>query len=727
MLARLKQGCSRLSLQLAGYGLFWLLVLLPLSVSAAPRFVFAVNYIAGSISTFRVDVDTGMLHHIRHTPTLQNPSAMVLRPDGKYLYITAQSLDEISIYRVDQKSGVLTETRNSRVPSGVRSCFRLAMSPDGKLLYVPGRFSSNLMVFRSDPETGELTPLKENNFPTHGKRARFVEVAPDGRFVYVTNTVSGTIAAYRVDSDRETVTEIEGMPFRVGSETVRENSSGETIIGDSPQQVIVHPSGKFLYVPNWITGEMSGFRINQESGALTPIADFKAETGVFPFSGSIHPSGKYLYIANWLSWDISTYRIDEKSGRLTPLDKKPVSVIGETPVNVKLDAEGKFAYVPNYHHSTLTVFSVNDKTGQLENPRLLMTRPAIRRLSILEGEPVRYEPRWMVTMDYDKAANTTNVRSFTVDGQNGSPVSVDVMQVAGETKVISIQQEAGLLFAGQGKKLSVTRLSAKGKFSKSVNKDLELDGTIESLYVDQRGKHLYVATSSPARYLAYEITAGEGELKELERVELPEGTVPALITSSPDQRLNYLLDSANNRVFVFRFLTRFGPNMFQLAQHGSPFDMGDALADFTVDATGQFGLALSSNGIVDVYQLPYVWAPLKKLEKSALTIGKQPVSIVAHPGGSHVYILDAGSNQVHHLILDTSSGTLKRQDNAISLNAKPQAMIIDISGRFAYLRYASRKGLTRFEISHDTGELVSAREFLQEEQPSALAVISEIQ
>lgn len=697
-------------LRISGFCLFCLLVAVPVSVSAASRFIFAVNFIAGSVSTYRVDADTGMMYHIRFTPTLESPSSLVLRPDGKFLYVASQVLDQIAIYRVDERTGSLTEIKSSPVAAGVRSNFRLAMSPDGKLLYVPGRFTTNLMVFRSDRETGELTPLENNNFPTHGDRARYVAVSPDGRFVYVTNTNSNSVAAFKVDG--ENIQAVDGMPFEAT---------------DAPQAVTVHPNGKFLYVPNWQAEKITGYTINQDTGALAPIRDFKAETGVFPFNVTIHPSRKYLYVANWLSYDISGFHLDENTGRVQPMDGMPIAADGDAPVEVMFDDEGRFAYVPTYHDSGLTIFKVDDESGRLVDPRRVMTRPAVRRLAILKGEPVRFEPRWMVVADTDVTANKTNIRSYRVDAKTGelAPGHAEILQ--GFSSAIALQQEAGLVYAGQGKTLSAFNLSEAGQLKKLANVSVVTDGDVQALYVDQRGRHLYVATSKPAQYLAYEINAEDGGLKEVERVELPEDARPIQITSSPEQRLNFVLDSAKNRIFVFRFLSSDGPNYHQLSSHGSPFDMGEGLSDMVVDASGRFGLVVQAGeGTVAVYAMPTIWGPLKPVGKP-LAVGKHPVKIAMHPDGEHFYVLDADARHIQQIRLDTVSGELTLAGEAVPLQGAPQALSIDPSGRFAYLSYSSRAGVSRFEIDAASGRLTFQKDHLDGVVPSALSMSAVIQ
>jgi 6-phosphogluconolactonase (cycloisomerase 2 family) len=696
--------------RLSSICLFWLLVTVSGSVSATPRFVYAANYYDASISTYRVDPETGMLQHLRHTPTLKSPSTLVLRPDGQYLYVTSQVLDEIAIYRVDQQSGALTEIKASPVASGVRSNFRLAMSPDGKFLYVPGRFTQNLMVFRSAPETGELTPLADNNFQTHGDRARFVEVTPDGRFVYVTNTNSNSLAAFKIDGATESIEAVDGMPFE---------ASG------APQATMVHPSGKFLYVANWQEAKVSGYTINQETGVLTPIADFDAPAGIYPFTGSIHPSGKYLYVTNFATSNVSGYQINEDTGRLTLIDGMPVMTKGNAPVDVFLDKEGRFAYVPNYSDSALTVFEVDDKTGRLTNPRWMMTRPGLRRLALLEeGEPVRLAPRWLVAADSAKGT----INSYAMDVVTGEASAAHSLKLEGLSGALALQSEAGLVYAAQGQSVAVFKLAHDAKLTRLANADVTPKGDILALHVDQSGRHLYVATQNPAQYLAYSINTESGGLQETDRIELPEGTRPSRILATPEQRLNLMLDAAKDRVFVFRYLSGYGPMIFPLERHGSPFTMGKGLADMVIDPSGQFGLVVqSAEGTVAVYRMPTIWGPLQPVTAPPLAVGKRPVAVAMHPQGEHVYVLDADAKRIQRLRLDADSGELATTGESIPVQGVPQALSIDPSGRFAYVSYSSRAGVTRFGIDAATGSLTHPKEMLDNITPSALVFTSVIQ
>ena len=684
------------------------------SAHAVPRFAYTANYFASSISIYLVDSDTGIMRHRAHVPTVKSPSTVILHPSGKFLYAVSQVLDKIAIYRVNAKTGALTEIDDSRVDAGVRSAFQLRISPDGKFLYVPGRFTGNLVVHRIDQNTGALTLLSQNNLSTKGERARFVDVTPDGRFIYVSNAFTNTIAAFTMDADAESVSVIDGMPFPASH---------------APQAVIVHPSGKFLFVANWQAAEISTYAINESTGRLSLIPGPKAEAGIFPFNGSVHPSGKYLYIANWASSNISAFLINQETGALSPMPGSPIALEdGGSPVTVHLDAAGQHAYVPDYDKMDITVFDVNPDSGQLNNPRRFYSRPGVRGMAILEGDsPVQLSAQWIIAAD----AQAKTINSYEVGPAPGQLQLRDKLPLENVPGKIALHSDAGLVFVTneQAKRIDVYAISKDGKLSKRADSPMELEGGVPvGLRVNARGSHLYVITQAPNQYLAFAIDVEKGRLQGVERVVLPADSKPIQVIASPAERLTFVLDSVGNRVFAYRYLYAAEPVMFELDQHGSPFSMAEGLVAMVVDPTGRYGLVVSSEtASVSSYAMPGRWGPLKKVEDSTVSVGQRPVSVTMSPNGRDVYVLDAGTPQIHQLQLDSRDGILKASAPAIPLTATPAGLAIDPAGRFAYIWYVSRAGVTRYEIDVAQGSLTHPKEVLSGVVPSALAFTAVVQ
>jgi 6-phosphogluconolactonase (cycloisomerase 2 family) len=673
---------------------------------AVPRFAYTANYFGSSISIYRVDAETGMLHHLSHVPTFKSPSTVILHPTGKFLFTVSQTVDQIAIYRVDAQTGALTEIPESPIPSGTRSAWQLEVSPDGKYLYVPGVFSSNLMVFKIDPERGALTPLTKELLPTHGERVRFIETTPDGRFVYVGNAFSDTVAAFAVNAAKGRVSPVTDMPFAAGS---------------TPQGIMAHPNGKFLYIANWQTATLSAFAIDQAKGGLTPLPGKPVDAGYFPFGGMTDPAGDFLYVANWGASTVSSYRVDKQSGTLEPLPGMPAPTGGLGPITVVVDNAGRYAYVPNHEDVSLTIFERN-VAGALVNPRRMYTRPGVRRLVLLEGDaPVRVQPGFLITGEGDGS-----VAVYAVSPETGE-LSPRGKQKLGEGPVAVATDPAGRFVYAVDlarRALSGFRLQPDGKLAPVGDAAVTLEGQLRDLRVDHRGAYVYVLTEQPNRYLSFAIDPATGKLRPDEVTDLPEDSRPQRLVATPEERLAFVLDEAGRWVFVHRYITSdAAPLMYDVGDtYGSPLVTSESPQDMVVDPTGLNGLLLDKTGGLTVYRLPGVWGPLKALGKGPVQAGKQPVAVVVHPRGGYVYVADAGTSTLRQFRLDADSGELTPSGEPVTLPAAPAAVDIDPSGRFAYVRYAAKPGLTRFVVDPQSGRLEQPRDLLDVVSPKGLAI-----
>lgn len=183
-------------------------------------------------------------------------------------------------------------------------------------------------------------------------------------FIYATIPSTSELAVYREDPFSGTLTELAGTPYT---------------IGDGAHSVVIHPSGKFLYVANPGQGEndISLFDI-ASNGYLTEVPPRTAVSplGVLPQLLLMDPSGNYLYVMNATSDNISVFSIDSKSGVLTQIAGSPFSVGGLTPLNMQLTPSGNFLYVsvaggqPQTTNGSILGFSVNAGALQSLSPPL---------------------------------------------------------------------------------------------------------------------------------------------------------------------------------------------------------------------------------------------------------------------------------------------------------------------------------------------------------------------
>src|SRR5216684_3604741 len=180
-----------------------------------------------------------------------------------------------------------------------------------------------------------------------------VAVAPDpsgkfGKFAYVANINSKNVSMYTINATTGALTSIGTIDAEL-----------------SPSAVAVDPSGKFAYVANADSNTVSMYTINATTGALTSIGTIAAGAG--PFSVAVDPSGRFAYVANGGDFDVfgsvSMYTINATTGALTAI--APGTIDAGRFAAVAVDPSGKFAYVANADSNTVSMYTINATTGAL--------------------------------------------------------------------------------------------------------------------------------------------------------------------------------------------------------------------------------------------------------------------------------------------------------------------------------------------------------------------------
>ena len=84
------------------------------------------------------------------------------------------------------------------------------------------------------------------------------------RFAYVANNEDNTVSGYTVNAT-----------------TGQLRHNGYALTGTSPQSVAIDPSGKFVYLANYGSADVSAYTISA-GGALTPVAGHPLQRGPIP-------------------------------------------------------------------------------------------------------------------------------------------------------------------------------------------------------------------------------------------------------------------------------------------------------------------------------------------------------------------------------------------------------------------------------------------------------------
>lgn len=209
--------------------------------------------------------------------------------------------------------------------------------------------------FSIDAATGQLTALKQGRVNTGTTPVR-VAGDPAGKFLYVANQASKNVSAYSIASDG-TLSALPGSPFA---------------LTDKGIDIAVAPSGKFVFVAQGSTGgSVAVFSIGS-NGALSQVAGSPFALHHVPNAVITDPSGKYLYVA---TGPVEAFSIDQNSGALTPVPGEPFQVTGPPncptcagttiAFNLAVDPTGAHLYTADSFAGSVFAFDIDSSTGTL--------------------------------------------------------------------------------------------------------------------------------------------------------------------------------------------------------------------------------------------------------------------------------------------------------------------------------------------------------------------------
>jgi len=314
----------------------------PSFLAARPQgdVLYAVNEIdkfqgkpAGSVSAFTIDKKTGMLTLLNQQSSGgPGPAHLAVDRTGTNVLVANYGGGSIEVLPVDRDGRLKTATafvqhKGSSVdPERQKEphAHYINVDPSNHFAYVADLGLDKILIYRFDAAKGTLAP-NEPAFAAvkPGSGPRHIAMDPKGRFAYLINEMSCTLTAFNRNAGTGGLTELQ---------TVSTLPEGQSVApGYSTAEVLVHPSGKFLYGSNRGHDSIVVFAIDQQSGRLT-LVQHEPTQGSIPRGFGIDPSGAYLIVGNQKSDSVVVFRIDKSTGKLTPAGK-PITV--GAPVSVE--------------------------------------------------------------------------------------------------------------------------------------------------------------------------------------------------------------------------------------------------------------------------------------------------------------------------------------------------------------------------------------------------------
>jgi 6-phosphogluconolactonase len=315
----------------------------------------------GSVLLLHISGATGAITLGAETPQVQNttPTGIALLPSKKFLYaINSNShANTISIFKV-ASDGTLALS-GTPTPASGSSPNAAVIDPSGKYLLVTNNLTNNVSVYSIDAGSGALSEVAGSPFDANANPAEIL-IVPSGKFVYVTNPGIGMITAFSFSNG--VLTKVPGSPF-----------SSVPGGGGGAFGLAVDGSERFLYVanpsasnppPSSTIGNISGFNIDS-AGALSTIvgSPFPSTVGSGPRAITVDPSGRYVYATTTgSSFSIWCFTITSTNGQLVAVTNSPFSLTAGG-LFALIDPSGNYLYIGSQDANGMAGYTYDPSTG----------------------------------------------------------------------------------------------------------------------------------------------------------------------------------------------------------------------------------------------------------------------------------------------------------------------------------------------------------------------------
>lgn len=194
------------------------------AIDSAPnnQFVIVTDLGLDKLFVYRFDPVKGKLNANNPSfATLQpgaGPRHIVFHPDGRFVYVVNEIQSTVTTYGYDASAGTLKHMQTlATLPkefSGASSAAEIRIHPNRKFLYSLNRGHDSVVQFAIDPKTGMLTLIELVS--TQGKTASNFSIDPSGSWLIAANQGSDSLVVFRLDPNTGKL-QATGKSFAVGT------------------------------------------------------------------------------------------------------------------------------------------------------------------------------------------------------------------------------------------------------------------------------------------------------------------------------------------------------------------------------------------------------------------------------------------------------------------------------------------------------------------------------
>lgn len=343
----------------------------PVAPKSGKYWVYIGTYTgAKSKGIYRCELDLaiGKLSTPELAVEVGSPSFLAVHPSNKFLYAVGetgefkgQKTGSVHAFSLDSTTGGLMKL-NSESSGGPGPC-HIVVDAQGKNALVAnyGGGSAAVLPIRTDGGLKEASSFVQHKGKSvdpgrqEAPHAHSINIDPSGRFVVVADLGLDQVLVYKFDSEKGAISANDPPFLKVA------DAAG-------PRHFAFHRTKPFAYVINELTCKLDALKYTTdgkfeitESVSTLPS---KFEKGFSTAEVVVHPSGKFVYGSNRGHHSIVGFKIDQETGKLTLIGHQGEGI--KTPRNFNIDPTGKYMIVANQDGDSIVLFEINQETGELK-------------------------------------------------------------------------------------------------------------------------------------------------------------------------------------------------------------------------------------------------------------------------------------------------------------------------------------------------------------------------
>lgn len=319
-----------------------------------------------ALSVFKFDPKNGALQPVQQLPG-PSPTWIAIHPSQQFLFACYSLRDKdkprialVESYRIEPASGELTLLDRRTLDAGTA---HLAVAPDGRHLVLANYYYGDYAVLpigedgRLGAVSGTLPGAPEDaprgpHSRQDGSHPHAVVFDPGERFIGTADLGTDKLHALRLAGD--------------ALEPVSEVSVAK---GMGPRHIAFARNGKAIYAIGELDGKIVVLGYDAATGKIgKPLQTVNAYPAGFSGQPSaaellVHPSGKFLYASERASRSITAYRIAPASGTLSLIGSVTQGI--GMPNSFGIDPGGQWLYAPASDGNSVAQFSIDPATGSL--------------------------------------------------------------------------------------------------------------------------------------------------------------------------------------------------------------------------------------------------------------------------------------------------------------------------------------------------------------------------